>query len=183
MKFCGGTFNRSMWGQWNGWCVDYPAFYIDKRKIPDECPFMNELCFAETQSCRTFCWGYPWRRGIAYEKWQVISIDFPRPLKWFSGYHHATLYSIVLGERESNPRVESFTFQKIYHNVATLCFCSNRYCCMVCHHRPIFDTVNMLAVHRQGKKHAAGMYSRTLCYLYDPCMLVKVVKFLYLWQK
>ena len=28
-----------------------------------------------------------------------------------------------------------------------------RYACTVCGHRPVFDTVDMLAIHRQGKKH------------------------------
>jgi hypothetical protein len=31
-----------------------------------------------------------------------------------------------------------------------------RLSCTVCYHRPIFDTLEMLLVHRQGKKHAAG---------------------------
>ncbi|XP_073495487.1 sodium channel modifier 1 isoform X2 [Phyllobates terribilis] len=29
------------------------------------------------------------------------------------------------------------------------------YACTVCHHRPVFDTVDMLSVHRKGKKHTA----------------------------
>ncbi|CAJ0965717.1 unnamed protein product [Ranitomeya imitator] len=29
------------------------------------------------------------------------------------------------------------------------------YACTVCHHRPVFDTVDMLTVHRKGKKHTA----------------------------
>ncbi|XP_073423110.1 sodium channel modifier 1 [Dendrobates tinctorius] len=32
---------------------------------------------------------------------------------------------------------------------------NGRYACTVCHHRPVFDTVDMLAVHRKGKKHTA----------------------------
>ncbi|XP_030848545.1 sodium channel modifier 1-like [Strongylocentrotus purpuratus] len=30
---------------------------------------------------------------------------------------------------------------------------SGRYACTVCHYRPVFDTVDMLSVHRAGKKH------------------------------
>ena len=30
-----------------------------------------------------------------------------------------------------------------------------RFACLVCRHRPVFDTVNSLAVHRSGSKHAA----------------------------
>ncbi|NXA43873.1 SCNM1 protein, partial [Eudromia elegans] len=33
---------------------------------------------------------------------------------------------------------------------------SGRYACTVCPHRPIFDTLEVLAVHRAGKKHVAG---------------------------
>ncbi|XP_068109682.1 sodium channel modifier 1 isoform X2 [Hyperolius riggenbachi] len=28
-----------------------------------------------------------------------------------------------------------------------------RYACSVCHHRPVFDTIDILSVHRTGKKH------------------------------
>ncbi|XP_066465143.1 sodium channel modifier 1 [Eleutherodactylus coqui] len=31
------------------------------------------------------------------------------------------------------------------------------YACTVCHHRPVFNTVEMLVVHRNGKKHMACM--------------------------
>ncbi|XP_041962397.1 sodium channel modifier 1 [Alosa sapidissima] len=34
---------------------------------------------------------------------------------------------------------------------------NGRYTCLVCSHRPIFDTVDMLTVHRKGKKHLEGM--------------------------
>ncbi|KAK3585447.1 hypothetical protein CHS0354_020168 [Potamilus streckersoni] len=34
---------------------------------------------------------------------------------------------------------------------------NGRFTCLVCNHRPIFDTVNMLAVHRRGKKHEANL--------------------------
>ncbi|XP_066991096.2 sodium channel modifier 1 [Anabrus simplex] len=30
---------------------------------------------------------------------------------------------------------------------------NGRLCCMICNHRPIFDTIATLAVHRKGKKH------------------------------
>ena len=29
---------------------------------------------------------------------------------------------------------------------------------MVCPYRPVFDTVNMLAVHRKGKKHLSSKF-------------------------
>lgn len=32
---------------------------------------------------------------------------------------------------------------------------NGRYACSVCHHRPVFDTIDMLTVHRSGKKHRA----------------------------
>lgn len=31
-----------------------------------------------------------------------------------------------------------------------------RYTCLVCSYRPVFDTVDMLTVHRKGKKHLEG---------------------------
>ncbi|KAG8449981.1 hypothetical protein GDO86_016605 [Hymenochirus boettgeri] len=34
---------------------------------------------------------------------------------------------------------------------------NGRYACTVCHHRPVFDTIDMLSVHRSGKKHLAGL--------------------------
>ncbi|XP_026579995.1 sodium channel modifier 1-like isoform X1 [Pseudonaja textilis] len=32
-----------------------------------------------------------------------------------------------------------------------------RYSCTVCFHRPVFDTLDMLTIHRSGKKHLAGL--------------------------
>ncbi|CAG6014223.1 unnamed protein product [Menidia menidia] len=34
---------------------------------------------------------------------------------------------------------------------------NGRYTCLVCSYRPVFDTVDMLTVHRKGKKHLAGL--------------------------
>ncbi|XP_067878858.1 sodium channel modifier 1 isoform X4 [Heterodontus francisci] len=34
---------------------------------------------------------------------------------------------------------------------------NGRYACSVCYNRPVFDTVDMLAVHRTGKRHVAGL--------------------------
>uniref|UniRef100_A0A146PAU5 Sodium channel modifier 1 n=1 Tax=Fundulus heteroclitus TaxID=8078 RepID=A0A146PAU5_FUNHE len=34
---------------------------------------------------------------------------------------------------------------------------NGRYACLVCSYRPVFDTVDMLTVHRQGKKHLLGL--------------------------
>lgn len=34
---------------------------------------------------------------------------------------------------------------------------SGRYACTVCFHRPVFDTLDMLTVHRAGKKHVASL--------------------------
>uniref|UniRef100_A0A1A7YD46 Sodium channel modifier 1 n=1 Tax=Iconisemion striatum TaxID=60296 RepID=A0A1A7YD46_9TELE len=34
---------------------------------------------------------------------------------------------------------------------------NGRYTCLVCSYRPVFDTVDMLTVHRQGKKHLEGI--------------------------
>ncbi|XP_012673570.1 sodium channel modifier 1 [Clupea harengus] len=34
---------------------------------------------------------------------------------------------------------------------------NGRYTCLVCSYRPIFDTVDMLTVHRNGKKHLEGL--------------------------
>lgn len=42
-----------------------------------------------------------------------------------------------------------------------------RYSCLVCSHRPVFDTVDMLVVHRKGKRHLEGeilpMHLLSLC--------------------
>ncbi|KAF7226668.1 sodium channel modifier 1 [Nothobranchius furzeri] len=34
---------------------------------------------------------------------------------------------------------------------------NGRYTCLVCSYRPVFDTVDVLTVHRQGKKHLEGL--------------------------
>ncbi|CAH1800089.1 unnamed protein product [Owenia fusiformis] len=34
---------------------------------------------------------------------------------------------------------------------------TGRYSCKVCHHRPVFDTVNVLALHRSSKKHLQNL--------------------------
>ncbi|KAL4646753.1 sodium channel modifier 1 [Arapaima gigas] len=34
---------------------------------------------------------------------------------------------------------------------------NGRYTCLVCSYRPVFDTVDMLALHRQGKRHLEGL--------------------------
>ncbi|XP_049585416.1 sodium channel modifier 1 isoform X4 [Syngnathus scovelli] len=34
---------------------------------------------------------------------------------------------------------------------------NGRYTCLVCHYRPVFDTVDMLTVHRKGKRHLEGL--------------------------
>ncbi|XP_029959716.1 sodium channel modifier 1 [Salarias fasciatus] len=34
---------------------------------------------------------------------------------------------------------------------------NGRYTCLVCAYRPVFDTVDMLTVHRKGKKHLEGL--------------------------
>ncbi|CAF95147.1 unnamed protein product, partial [Tetraodon nigroviridis] len=36
---------------------------------------------------------------------------------------------------------------------------NGRYTCLVCSHRPVFDTVDMLSVHRKGKRHLEGLKS------------------------
>lgn len=36
---------------------------------------------------------------------------------------------------------------------------NGRYACTVCHHRPVFDTIDMLSIHRNGKKHTASLQS------------------------
>ncbi|NXJ56053.1 SCNM1 protein, partial [Spizaetus tyrannus] len=36
---------------------------------------------------------------------------------------------------------------------------SGRYACTVCAHRPIFDTLDVLTVHRAGKKHMGSLHS------------------------
>ena len=39
----------------------------------------------------------------------------------------------------------------------TILYLFNRYACLVCKHRPTFDTIAMLSVHRSGQKHIRGM--------------------------
>ncbi|KPP80063.1 sodium channel modifier 1-like [Scleropages formosus] len=34
---------------------------------------------------------------------------------------------------------------------------NGRYTCLVCSYRPVFDTLDMLALHRQGKRHLEGL--------------------------
>ncbi|XP_041798794.1 sodium channel modifier 1 [Chelmon rostratus] len=36
---------------------------------------------------------------------------------------------------------------------------NGRYTCLICAYRPVFDTVDMLTVHRNGKRHLAGLKS------------------------
>uniref|UniRef100_A0A0E9R7M9 Sodium channel modifier 1 zinc-finger domain-containing protein n=1 Tax=Anguilla anguilla TaxID=7936 RepID=A0A0E9R7M9_ANGAN len=33
---------------------------------------------------------------------------------------------------------------------------NGRYTCLVCSYRPVFDTVDMLTVHRKGRRHLEG---------------------------
>ena len=42
------------------------------------------------------------------------------------------------------------------------CLFPCRFACVVCKHCPVFDTVAMLSIHRQGKKHLASKL------FYDP---------------
>lgn len=35
---------------------------------------------------------------------------------------------------------------------------NGRLTCMICIQRPIFDTINILSIHRKGKKHLNGMF-------------------------
>lgn len=34
--------------------------------------------------------------------------------------------------------------------------------CMICVQRPIFDTVNVLSIHRKGKKHLNGIFENII---------------------
>lgn len=34
---------------------------------------------------------------------------------------------------------------------------NGRYACTICHHKPIFDTIDMLSLHRKGKKHLTNL--------------------------
>ncbi|KAF1662118.1 UNVERIFIED_CONTAM: Sodium channel modifier 1, partial [Eudyptes robustus] len=42
---------------------------------------------------------------------------------------------------------------------------SGRYACTVCAHRPVFDTLDVLTVHRAGKKHTGSKQKRHACRL------------------
>ncbi|KAI5618189.1 sodium channel modifier 1 isoform X1 [Silurus asotus] len=53
-------------------------------------------------------------------------------------------------------RVEDLLSNYIPEDEATL-LKNGRYSCLVCSHRPIFDTVDMLTVHRKGKRHLEGL--------------------------
>ncbi|KAL5007339.1 hypothetical protein ScPMuIL_016145 [Solemya velum] len=60
--------------------------------------------------------------------------------------------------------------------------CNGRLACLVCRHRPVFDTVNMLTVHRQGNKHgsnAACFYEQKqeLCELVRKRRLEEISKY------
>ncbi|KAI3360739.1 hypothetical protein L3Q82_012975 [Scortum barcoo] len=55
-------------------------------------------------------------------------------------------------------RVEDLLSHFIPEDEATL-MKNGRYACLVCSSRPVFDTVDMLTVHRKGKKHLAGLKS------------------------
>uniref|UniRef100_A0A023EZF9 Sodium channel modifier 1 n=1 Tax=Triatoma infestans TaxID=30076 RepID=A0A023EZF9_TRIIF len=59
---------------------------------------------------------------------------------------------ISLLNRLKKQRVSELLGNHIPEDEAKL-LSNGRLTCLVCTHRPIFDTVNMLAKHRQGKKH------------------------------
>lgn len=52
-------------------------------------------------------------------------------------------------------RIKELLAEEVPEEEAKL-LCNGRFACLVCSHRPIFDTVIMLSVHRKGKKHAAS---------------------------
>ncbi|CAL4123836.1 unnamed protein product, partial [Meganyctiphanes norvegica] len=60
-------------------------------------------------------------------------------------------YSILRHLREQ--RVAELLADHIPEDEASL-LKNGRYTCLVCHHRPIFDTVTVLSQHRSGKKHS-----------------------------
>lgn len=62
---------------------------------------------------------------------------------------------ISLLNRLKKQRVSEILGNHIPEDEAKL-LSNGRLTCLVCTHRPIFDTVNMLAKHRQGKKHLFG---------------------------
>ncbi|KAM4662101.1 sodium channel modifier 1-like [Discoglossus pictus] len=53
-------------------------------------------------------------------------------------------------------RVADLLASYIPEDEALLCK-NGRYACTVCPHRPVFDTMDMLTVHRNGKKHIASL--------------------------
>ncbi|KAL3841939.1 hypothetical protein ACJMK2_020016 [Sinanodonta woodiana] len=53
-------------------------------------------------------------------------------------------------------RIHDLFAEDIAEDEASL-LSNGRFTCLVCNQRPIFDTVNMLAVHRRGKKHEANL--------------------------
>nr|XP_019948328.1 PREDICTED: sodium channel modifier 1 isoform X2 [Paralichthys olivaceus] len=55
-------------------------------------------------------------------------------------------------------RVENLLSHFIPEDEAAL-MKNGRYSCLVCSYRPVFDTVDMLTVHRNGKKHLEGLKS------------------------
>ncbi|XP_046331632.1 sodium channel modifier 1-like isoform X1 [Haliotis rufescens] len=53
-------------------------------------------------------------------------------------------------------RIRDLLAVDIPEDEATL-LSNGRFACVVCHHKPVFDTVDMLAVHRSGKRHEASL--------------------------
>ncbi|XP_067656138.1 uncharacterized protein [Haliotis asinina] len=53
-------------------------------------------------------------------------------------------------------RIRDLLAVDIPEDEATL-LSNGRFACVVCHHKPVFDTVDMLAVHRGGKRHQASL--------------------------
>ncbi|XP_051922466.1 sodium channel modifier 1 [Hippocampus zosterae] len=53
-------------------------------------------------------------------------------------------------------RVADLLSNFIPEDEATL-LSNGRYTCLVCNYRPVFDTVDMLTVHRNGKRHLEGL--------------------------
>ena len=61
----------------------------------------------------------------------------------------------------------------------TILYLLNRYACLVCRHRPTFDTIAMLSVHRSGQKHIRGMNATcTHIYVYI-CIYVSALHFVF----
>lgn len=42
-----------------------------------------------------------------------------------------------------------------------------RFACVVCRHCPVFDTVAVLSIHRQGKKHLASKFIYKIMSVYE----------------